>query len=171
MSSDIPRDKTELMTCIRDERAALEQVIGRLTEAQMTAPGPEGWSVKDHLAHLVAWEEILVVAHLQGRSFAEAAQMDEATAAKTAHMTAETGLNEYFQKRDKGRSLSEVLAMFHRSYRRLLVVLEEMDYARLLTPHDPTDPQSKLIHVVIDDTYAHYREHRQIIQALTGAAD
>ncbi len=57
-----------------------------------------------------------------------------------------------------------------RSYQCLLVVLEEMDYARLLAQHDPADPESKLINMVISDTFAHYREHRRIIQALTNMA-
>src|SRR5574341_330088 len=92
----LPSSKTELLARIQAERAALEQAIANLSEAQMTALGPESWSVKDHLAHVVTWEQILVLAHLQGRSFAEAAHRDEATAAATAHMTAETGLNAYF---------------------------------------------------------------------------
>lgn len=163
----LPSSKAELLARVQAERAALEQAIANSSEAQLTAPGPEGWSAKDHLAHVVTWEQILVLAHLQGRSFAEAAHMDEATAAATAHMTAETGLNAYFHQRDKDRSLAEVLADFHRSYRRLLSVLEEMDFASLLAPRDPDDPHGQpLIHVVIGDTYAHYREHRRIIQAL-----
>jgi len=124
----LPQDKAELMEHIRRERAALERAAAGLSETELIRPGPEGWSIKDHLAHLITWEQILIVHHLQGHSFAEAAQMDEATAAATADMTAEGGLNDYFYERDKNLPLSKVLADFDASHQRVLATLEGMSY-------------------------------------------
>lgn len=156
-----PRDKAELMARIHRERTALEQTINRLDEVQMTTPGPEGWSVKDHVGHIDIWERILLIAHLQGQSFAQAADMDEATAKATEHMNAETGLNDFFFQRDRDRPLAGVLADFHETHQRLLDALEATEFAMLTKPH--------LAEHVIGDTYEHYREHHRIIQALTAA--
>lgn len=166
--ASIPRNKAELMACIQQERARLERAIAGLDEAQLLAPGPEGWSVKDHLAHIVTWEQIMLVAYLQGRSFAEATGMDEATAAATAHMSAETGLNDYFYERDKDLSLDQVLTNFHHSHQQVLAVLAAADFDDWLQPRDPDDPDSLLIYNVIGDTYEHYQEHAVIIEAITG---
>jgi hypothetical protein len=159
--------KADLLAHITAERVALEQTVAGLNEGQLTALGPEGWSIKDHLAHLVAWEEVLVIAHVQGRSFAEAARMDDHTAAATNHMTAETGLNDYFYRRDKERSLAETLADLHRSYRRVLSVLDTLPEERLLTTDQDGHP---LLEVIAGNTYRHYREHARIIRTLLAPA-
>src|SRR5437763_16940216 len=62
-----PRDKAELLDRIGRSRPALETTIDSLSEAQLAAPGPGGgWSAKDHLAHLAAWER-KALAELEGR--------------------------------------------------------------------------------------------------------
>lgn len=165
IEDSLPADKTSLMALIREERAALEEAVNRLSESQMTTPGPEGWSVKDHLAHLVTWEQILLIHHMKQRPFAEAAAMDEATAAATETMTAEGGLNDFFFERDKDRPLEEVLADFHESHRRVLAALEEASFEALMRPYHEGRP---LLNWVKGDTYGHYQEHREIIEAMTG---
>jgi hypothetical protein len=166
--NNLPEDKTMLMAHIRRERAALEQAMTGLSEMELIRPGPEGWSIKDHLAHLVTWEQILIVHHLQGRSFAEAAQMDEATSAATADMTAEGGLNDYFYERDKNLPLSKVLADFEASHQRVLATLEGLSYEDLLRPRHAAkgDDQPPVMKAVVDNTYGHYHEHRLIIESL-----
>ncbi len=154
--TDAPRDKAGLLSRIDRAWAALEESFAGLSEAQLTAPGPEGWSVKDHLAHIATWERILLVAHLQGRSFAEAAGMDDATAKATEEMTAETGLNDWFLQRDRGRPLADVLADVRETHARLLEALEDAEFAAL---------RERMGHV-IGNTYEHYDEHRAIIRAL-----
>jgi hypothetical protein len=165
LEDKLPSDKAELMLLIQRERAALEEVVGRLGEEELTRPGPEGWSVKDHLAHIVTWEQILLIHHLKGHSFAEATAMDEATATATEAMTAETGLNDFFFKRDKDRPLAEVLADFQESHRRILAALEAESFESLLRPYHDDKP---LLNWVRGDTYGHYEEHRQLIETITG---
>lgn len=52
--------KRALLEEIQRERSALDDAIALLTPRQMTRPGVTrgGWSVKDILAHLVAWQEL-----------------------------------------------------------------------------------------------------------------
>ncbi|CAN5652377.1 hypothetical protein BH10CHL1_BH10CHL1_26680 [soil metagenome] len=164
----LPKDKSELMARIAHERAALEQVLHGLNETQMTAIGPEGWSVKDHLAHIVTWEKILLIAHLQGHSFAEAADMDAATSAATEQMTAETGLNDFFHERDKARPLADVITDFRQSHQQILAALALLSDANLLEARHTDGPHSDpLLKITGSDTYEHYQEHRMIIQQLT----
>ena len=62
-----PRDTEELLARIANGWATLNQRIAPLSSAQLTAPGPDdGWSVKDHLAHLATWEGMLI-ALLEGK--------------------------------------------------------------------------------------------------------
>src|SRR5262245_17738606 len=61
-----PTNKTELLERIRSARAALERTIAGLDDAALSAPGPEGWAVKDHLAHLAAWGG-KVLGNMEGR--------------------------------------------------------------------------------------------------------
>jgi hypothetical protein len=161
-----PVNKAELMTRIDREWAALERTIAPLDEGQMTAPGDGGWSIKDLLAHISAWERVLLVVDLQGGTFAEAAGMDEATSAATEHMTAETGLNDYFYQRDKQLSLPEVLANFRATHQQVIAALEPLDEADLQRAHDPDDPESHLVDSIVGDTYGHYHQHRATIEAM-----
>jgi hypothetical protein len=156
----LPASTGELLDHIRRERTALEATLARLTPAQMMTPGPDGWTVKDHLNHIVVWQGVLLVKHLQGRSFAEATGMDQATSDATEHMTAETGLNDFFLARDRARPLDEVLADFRRIYDQVVAALAALDYAAL---------SSELRAPCVHNTYEHDAEHHRQIQALVGA--
>jgi hypothetical protein len=52
--------KRDLLEEIGRERAALDDALASLTPRQMARPGVTrgGWSVKDVLAHLVAWQQL-----------------------------------------------------------------------------------------------------------------
>jgi uncharacterized damage-inducible protein DinB len=52
-----PTTRNELVSRIRSAHMQLEVFLSTLSDAQATQPGAEGqWSVKEVLAHLVAWE-------------------------------------------------------------------------------------------------------------------
>ncbi len=167
-SAAAPHDKAELMARIDREWAALERTLAPLSESQMTTAGPGGWSAKDLLAHISAWERVLLICHLQGGSFAEAAGMDEATAAATEQMTAETGINDYFYERDKDLPLAQVLTNFRDTHRQVVAALAQLGDADLQRAHDPDDPTSRLVDSIVGDTFAHYRQHRMTIEAMFG---
>ena len=54
----MPEDRGALLRHYREMRAALLKAIAGLTDAQLTEPTIDGWSVKDHLAHLALWDEL-----------------------------------------------------------------------------------------------------------------
>jgi hypothetical protein len=54
----MPEDRDALLAHYRDGRARIEAAINGLTDAQLTETTLDGWSVKDHLAHLAFWDDV-----------------------------------------------------------------------------------------------------------------
>lgn len=55
---NMPDDKQQLLEHFRQMRVALLAAIEGLSEAVMTDRSIDGWSVKDHLAHLALWDDV-----------------------------------------------------------------------------------------------------------------
>jgi hypothetical protein len=163
-----PKDKAELLERVRREYTALEQTIGQLSEAQMTAPIDGSWSSKDILAHIAAWQQILLGLHIGGRPFDQAAP---GIAANYQTDDVDT-INEALYQRDRERPLAETLDAFRRTHQQTLATIEGMSEADLFRPYTPPgrDPSDggQLINWIASDTYEHYMEHRATIQALIG---
>ena len=51
-------DRNELLQHYRTMRQATQKALAGLSDEQLTDPSLDGWSVKDHLAHLATWDEI-----------------------------------------------------------------------------------------------------------------
>jgi uncharacterized protein YndB with AHSA1/START domain len=161
--SSLPRDTADLLERIQREWAALEHVLAGLSDEQMEAHAADEWSIKDHLAHLTAWERFMLSHYLQGRPAHEAMQVDEATW-KTLD---ENGVNAILHERNKARPAAEVLADRRRFHEQVVAALEKMSFADLMRPLFADDPQARpLIGWVIGNTYEHYQEHRATIEAL-----
>ncbi len=162
-----PKDKADLVERIQREWSALTQAIDQLSDEQMSVPGTGGWSVKDNLAHLAAWEQFMLLYHLQGHPPHEAMQVDEAAMERLD----EDGLNAVLYERNRIRSVADVIRGLYRSHEQVLAALQPMTYADLMKPRYPDDPEARpLIGWVIGNTYEHYREHRLAIQAIVGEA-
>ena len=163
------RDKADLLERIQRSRLALDATLDRLSEAQLTAPGPDGgWSVKDHLAHITAWEQG-IVALLHRRPRWAAMGLDEA-AIRGAD---EDAINAVLYEQAKDRPLDDVLAAFHDSYRQILVTvdgLSDADLFRTYSHYAPDEPGEDsgdpIIGWIIGNTYEHYDEHHRWIKAL-----
>lgn len=125
-----PQTKALLLAEGQQERAALENFIATLSPAQMTQPGILGdWSVKDTLAHLVEWEQMLL-------GWLAASQRNEtpavpATGYKWSQLPA---LNEQIRQKYQPRSLDEVLSMFRDSYQQITATMDALSEDLLFTP-------------------------------------
>lgn len=161
MTDDPSLDKVALLERIAGEWRALRRAFHDLDEAELVRAGSEGWSIKDHIAHVRAWERVALVRDIEGGSFAEAAEMDAAAGTATEGMTAEGGLNDYFVERDRALSLEAVLEASSALHAELMTALEALPEARLAG--------GELAPRVADNTYEHYAEHRAIIEALRRA--
>ena len=50
--------RDNLILGLNSARSKVLEAIAGLTDEQMSRPGPEGWSIKDHLNHLTVWDEL-----------------------------------------------------------------------------------------------------------------
>jgi hypothetical protein len=112
--------KAQLLKDIQTERRRLEKNISALSEEDMTRPGVTGsWSVKDILAHLVAWEQLFIDWYqtgLQGDA--------SATAPVGMSKNAIDDINQRIYEQNKSRTLDDVLAEFRSSYQRIVTIIE-----------------------------------------------
>jgi uncharacterized protein (TIGR03083 family) len=169
MSEEVlPQTKADLLVWMTQGRTALEQVLGQLSEAQLTASGPNGgWTVKDHLAHLAAWERG-IAALLQRRPRWAAMGLDEATISNYD----EEGVNALIYRQNKDRPLTEVLADFHEAHRQILAALDDLSDAELFKPYasysgEPAgDDTRPIVGWIAGNTYEHYAEHQAWIEAM-----
>lgn len=169
-SGSLPRDKAELLDRIQQTRAALEQTISQLNDAQLVAPGAaSGWSVKDHLAHLAVWE-LSLAALLQRYPRHAAMEVDEAT-----YLCGADAINEIVYQRNKDRSLAEVLAAFRQAHQQVLAALDRLtdaDLFKTYSQYQPDEPGEDngepILKWVAGNTYEHYAEHHAWLQALVG---
>ena len=86
-----------------------------------------------------------------------------------AHLQAEDRLNALLYERNRERSVAKVLDGLQRSHEQVSVALEQMTYADLMKPRYTDDPEKRpVINWGIGNTYEHYQEHQQSIQAVVG---
>lgn len=163
----IPQTKAELLARIAEGRAALEQALGRLSEAQLTTPATSGWAIKDHLAHLAAWEAG-IAALLQHQPRWAAMGLDEA--AISQHKMDDW--NEIVYQQNRERSLAEVRHYFAESHRQLVAAVEHLSEEELVKPYayfeageTSKDDTRPIIVRIIGNTYEHYEEHQEWIEA------
>jgi uncharacterized protein (TIGR03083 family) len=164
-----PAGKTELMERIEQGRLALAGATNRLSEAELLRPSPDsGWTIKDHLAHLAAWE-MGIAALLQRRPRWAAMGLDKATAASYDM----DEMNQVIYRQHRERSLAEVMAYFEEAHHQLLAALDGLADEELFKPYayfesraDSDDDTRPIIGWIIGNTYEHYAEHQGWIEVL-----
>ncbi len=162
-------NKSQLLDLIHHSRTELEQTVNGLTEAQLAAPGPEGgWSVKDHLVHLMAWENSMVYL-LNRRARHLGLGVDEAT-----YLGGDDDvINAAIQAKHADRPPAEILADWRATHQQLLETLNRLTDAELQKPYahflpdEPGDDGGQsILNRIGGNTYEHYDEHRGYIQSL-----
>jgi hypothetical protein len=155
-----PRTVAELLARIEAGWTALNDLVGRLDEAQLTAPGADGWSIVDHLAHLAAWERS-VIGLLRGQPRHAAMGIDRDT-----YERGFDAANAAIQARSAGRSLADVraeVAATHQEVLALLAGLTDADLVRTYSSFQPNEPGedsgAPVLNWIAGNTYDHYREH------------
>jgi hypothetical protein len=153
--------RAQLMSLLAGTRTELEHVVGDLTLAELTGrTDASGWTVKDHLAHVVAWEQILID-RLAGQSEHQAAGISADNLAAFSADGSEDptdALNQMIYERWQYVPLDEVLDSFRRSHEELLQTLSGMSDEDLLAPLDPEGGTSRMRRIA-EDAYWHYADH------------
>jgi hypothetical protein len=172
MESDeaLPQTAEELLARIAEGWTTLHERIAPLSSAQLTTPGPDGgWSVKDHLAHLATWEDMLI-ALLRGEPIHTAFGISRA---EYDALESTDALNAIIAAQHKDRSLDEVMQRFEETHAQVVALigaLPDEDLSKPIThfqPDDPDGPDERPVLVkIIGDTYGHYAEHLPWIEAI-----
>lgn len=144
-------DKAQMLADMRAGYAALEALLAPLTEQQLTASTQEGeWSVKDHIAHLSAWQKRTT--HLL-QAVKDDIELPDSTPAMM-----EEDINEIYYQQSRDLSLQQVRDEFRSSFQQLLETTQSM-----------TDEQLTRLIAWLDNrpvwgwipgnSYDHYAEH------------
>ena len=159
--SELPVNPNDLLERIQSAWNSLQQTIASASPAELERAGSEGWSVKDHIAHLTAWERWMLLYHLQGISSHKALQVPEEM---ELEKMGTDKINALLQERSRKKTLSEVRDEAWRTHAQVLATLTKMPFEDLLKQHYPDDPEARPVLLwVIGNTYDHYQEHRQYI--------
>ena len=132
------------------ERGKLLAALDGLSEEEMTRPGVAGqWSVRDVLAHILAWEEeaiarLELLAADRPQDFARITNEEELNA-----------WNARAHQRYGGLALAEVMRRLAEAQGRVLAGLDSLSDERLGTDEGPVPVHNWLP----ECTYAHEQEH------------
>ncbi|MGQ0603195.1 MAG: DinB family protein [Anaerolineales bacterium] len=163
--------KAELLADTEQSWSALNAALDRLTEAQLTTTrDAQGWSVKDHLVHLTAWERSMVYL-LNGRARHEGLGVDEAIYLKGE----DDEINAVIQAQQKDLPLTTALAQFRAVHQQLLHALEPLTDADLQLPYRhylPDEPGEgdgpPVLNMIYGNSADHFAEHLGWIESLVG---
>ena len=155
--------KQALLAAIREERAALDAALADLSPREMTRPGVTrgGWSVKDILAHLFAWQEMNI-------SWYEAGARGVAPPLPAPGFTWREipRLNAAIYRKHRRRSLRAVMTDFHASHERMVGIITHLTDRDLVTlgRFSWTGPSWTLSDYFRANTVAHYLWARTLIR-------
>ncbi|HSG42089.1 MAG TPA: ClbS/DfsB family four-helix bundle protein [Anaerolineales bacterium] len=160
----VPGNKSELMLAISREWNLLMEVIDKLVRSdKLMTPDESGWSPKDNLAHLTEWMSILIGYHMDHLPPHEVlGVLEDVTKDWDFNV-----INDMLFKRNKERTIDDVLDEMKRVYGDLVSRLESMSFDDLLAPRQADDPEKRpLLLWVIGNTSEHFAEHRETIEKL-----
>lgn len=168
-----PRNKAELEAAIDRGWAELEGVIGRYTEAELTGPtDAAGWTARDHLGHLAAWERSMVFL-FQGKPRYEGLGVP----ADVYFGDDFDAINAVIQESTRDQPLDDVLAELrsvHQQLRDRVASMSDADlqqsYSHFLPDEPGEDDGSPIIGRVSGNTDSHFREHIPWIEAIVAGS-
>lgn len=156
-----------LLAEIRRQHDELDAVLARVPADRLEQPlEGEGWSVKDILAHIVAWEQVLLY-------WWQAGQTGETPTDPSPGLSDDDveRLNTAFYQAGLLRPLADVQDDYRRSYAQVMAMLQAAPAAALEQPgYFPWAEGQPFASFTIANTSDHYQEHRLQIAAWLEAA-
>jgi uncharacterized protein (TIGR03083 family) len=167
---DRQMSKAELLARIDAEHEQLLTLLQRLTDEQLQQPVLEGgWSVKDVLAHISWWEQRMILV-LEAASRGEAPpsllQPGEDWEIAIARLNQETFLA------NRERALDDVRGSFQRSFQQSVAAVAALSEEQIFDPAALGAVLSRpAFEMIADNTFEHYREHREAIHDWLAASE
>ncbi len=168
-----PQSKAELERRLDASWSLLQQRIGEFDERQLTGPlDPAGWTAKDHLMHLAAWERSMVYL-LRGKTRHEGLGVEEAVYLDGD----DDAINAVIQVATKDVPLAEVLTLLrttHEQLRSLVASMSDEDvqqpYSHFLPDEPGEDSGEPILGRISGNGDAHFAEHLGYIEAIVSEA-
>lgn len=165
----------ELKARILDSRRALLNYVALLDDSQRTdVRDAAGWSVKDHLAHLVRWERSILYL-LHGKPRHEGLGVARADYEANYVSGNIDTLNAIMQAADRDLSFDDVMKRLDEVHSETFATLDRMTDADLLRTYSsflPDEPGEETGRPVVSwlagNTAFHYAEHLEWMQELAG---
>ena len=149
-------NKGTLLNDIRKGYTDFDTLLSSLNERQMlTHGGNDGWTIKDHIAHLTSWQQRTL-------PILQAVIDNVEPPDPTPDMTMDQ-INEQFYQRDVALPLDRVLAEHRSTQQQMLNAVQSMSEEDLNRPISWLDDRP-VVGWVIGNTYDHYEEHTHYIQ-------
>lgn len=157
--------KHHVLAALREEYDNWEELLGGLDETQITTPlEPSNWSIKDDIAHLMAWQQ---------RSIArvEAALLDREPKFPTwkAGLDPEVegnidGINAWIYESHRDQPLSQVYQDWSAGFQRFLQLAEQISERDLLDSdwYSWLDGYPLVLYLIA--SYDHHQEHLEKLQ-------
>lgn len=152
--------RSELLSAIEDRWSRLQKLLSHLSEAEKERPLTDGWTPKQHVAHLSAWERsLLALLRKQQRSQAMGLPVylwDSADEEK---------INAFIAEKAAARPLETVADESSATHDELMRLLESMtadEFGLPYSSYQPFDPELNarpVIGWVRGNTWEHYEEH------------
>ena len=150
-------DRKELLKQILAERKLFEETLAKVDQTEYLKPIFDGgWTIKDVLAHIVAWEQRMIIWVGQAASgvFPDIPLDDDSVNA----------INQESHNQDKDLPLDQVLQAFERSYTKALNFAENTSEEVLFTKNLLEGRENPYWITVAANTCWHYQEHREALE-------
>ncbi len=152
--------KTKLYEEIYAERDSLEATLAKLNMSEMMDPVLEGdWSIKDVLAHIVDWEQRMVLwinESLDGDGPDLSSDWSDEILNK---------LNQDIYEKNKDREYQDVLEEFKLSYQQSWKAVKRLTDDDLFEPHRFAWREGRPMWYIVEANMSdHYKEHNEAIK-------
>ncbi len=168
-----PRSKAELLDRMRTGREAWDALIARISAGELTQPAlPNGWSVKDLIAHVAAYEnwtaaQVRAASENRPPTDMELYGVEELPPDPEGWDLDRQNAAIYAQYQDM--PLEDVTAFSERAFADLIGAIDGVAEADLAAP----DAQSwtngtSLLAIIPGQCYGHYEQHVDDVRSLAG---
>lgn len=166
----LPGDRTELIAAISAGWKAYSRLLDGLPDAQWDGPTDDtGWTIKDHVAHVTAWENVMIEIFRSGTPPWQTLQIGEDEFAAHGYTTA----NALIHARTQGQSVRRARRNRELTHVRLMAMLdalEESEFQRPFSDLAPGAGSATVLESLTAFLIRHYDAHRRGIEAILARA-
>jgi len=153
------KSKSEILTQLRGELARWEDVLSSLSAAQITAPAFIGdYSIKDVLAHLMAWQTRSVARLQAARAGRAPVYPDWPVQPAPDPLDNSDEINAWINATYRDRPWADVHRGWSGVYRSLLELAEAIPEKDLLDPAKYAWMEGQPLMAVLQGTYEHHHD-------------